>query len=198
VIDQWKVQSERTYTYDIYIPGGDNEIRVEYFEATGNAVLKVRWERITGGGNPAPPPTGGEVIVDDTSPGFRTGGSPTGFRTADEGYNGRLTWTRNNRSEQPNYNWARWYPALNQGRYEVFVYIPYRYTTTSAANYWVSHRDGFTKVVVDQNANGDKWVSLGTYNFRGTEQDYVSLNDITGESLLSRLIAFDAMRFVPR
>ncbi|MDQ4076746.1 MAG: PA14 domain-containing protein [Chloroflexota bacterium] len=196
VIDQWKVQAPRTHSYDIYMPAGNAEVRVEYFEATGGAVAKVRWERISGGTVPAP--TTGEVIVDDTSSGFRMGGSATGFQTANEGYNGRLTWTRNNTKEQSGYNWARWYPSLNAGRYEVFVYIPYRYTTTTAANYWVAHRDGYTKVVVNQDANGDKWISLGTYRFQGSERDYVSLNDITGEPYLSKLIGFDAVKWVPR
>ena len=78
------------------------------------------------------------------------------------------------------------------------MYIPDRYTTTGAANYWVSHRGGLTKRVVSQSANGDRWVSLGTYDFAGTSKDYVSLSDVTGEVRLSRLIAFDAMKWEPR
>ncbi len=193
VIDQWKIQAPTTYSYDIYLPGGNVEVKVEYYEATGRAQAKLRWETIS-----TPPPASGEVIVDNTSAGFQRGGSASGFRSANEGYNGSLLWTWNNRTEQPNYNYVRWYPTLNAARYEVFVYIPYRYTTTTAASYWVSHRDGYSKVVVNQDANGDKWVSLGTYTFQGTSRDYVSLNDITGESYLSRLVAFDAVKFVPR
>jgi hypothetical protein len=97
-----------------------------------------------------------------------------------------------------NYNWARWYPGLAAGRYEVLVYIPDRYTTTAHARYWVSHAGGLTLKVVDQSANGDRWVSLGTFQFRGTGDDYVSLADVTYEPYLSRLIAFDAVKWVPR
>jgi len=143
-----------------------------------------------------PTPTG--VIVDDTDAGFVKNGSSTGWRTAAEGYGGHLTWTRNNNQRRDNYNWARWYPDLAPGRYEVFVYIPERYTTTSKARYWVSHRDGYKLRLVDQSANGSRWVSLGTYWFRGTRDDHVSLSDVTYEPYLSRLIAFDAVKWVPR
>jgi hypothetical protein len=51
---------------------------------------------------------------------------------------------------------------------------------------------------VDQSANGGRWVSLGTYRFRGNRSDYVSLADVTFEPYLSRLIAFDAVKWVSR
>jgi len=41
-------------------------------------------------------------------------------------------------------------------------------------------------------------VSLGTYSFQDNRSDYVSLNDVTGEPYLSRLIGFDAVKWVPR
>jgi hypothetical protein len=67
-----------------------------------------------------------------------------------------------------------------------------------SARYWVSHRDGSTLRRVAQSANGKRWVSLGTYWFRGTHDDYVSLADVTYEPRLSRLIAFDAAKWEPR
>jgi hypothetical protein len=78
------------------------------------------------------------------------------------------------------------------------VYVPERYTTTARARYWISHRNGYTLRVVDQSAHGGRWVSLGTYRFRGSKSDYVSLADVTFEPYLSRLIAFDAAKWVPR
>jgi hypothetical protein len=143
-------------------------------------------------------PAAGAVIVDDNSAGFVRGGNASGWRIAYEGYNGRLVWSQNNAQVQTGYNWARWYPALRPARYEVFVYIPDRYTTTSNARYWVSHAGGFTLRTVDQSRNGGRWVSLGTYTFRGTDMDYVSLADVTYEPYLSRLIAWDAVKWEPR
>jgi hypothetical protein len=138
------------------------------------------------------------VIVDDTDPGFVKGGALAGWRTVYEGYGGSLTWTRNNDWPRDYYNWARWVPYLAAGRYEVFVFIPERYTTTANARYWVSHANGSNMRAVNQSTNGDRWVSLGTYWFNGGANEYVQLADATGEQHRTRLIAFDAVQWVPR
>jgi hypothetical protein len=198
LIDAWKDQPARTYTGDIYLSGGPITVQMEYYENEGVAVAKLSWGPAT---TPQPSPTpvpGGTVIVDDTSPGFSKGGNPSSWRTVAEGYGGRLLWTFNNDSERPNYNWVHWTPQLEARSYEVFVYIPDRYTTTSRARYWVSHADGYTLHEVDQNSRGGRWVSLGTYRFRGTSSDYVSLSDVTYEAYLSRIVGFDAMKWEPR
>ena len=46
--------------------------------------------------------------------------------------------------------------------------------------------------------NGGRWVSLGTYQFLGTSDDYVALENVTSEPNLTRMIAFDAMKWEPR
>jgi hypothetical protein len=191
LIDAWRDQAPRTYTGDIYLPGGSTPIKMEYYEHTGGAVARLSW---TGADTSLP----GEVVVDDTDTSFVRGGSFGGWHVAYEGQGGRLTWTRNNDWARPFYNWARWYPKLSPGRYEVFAFIPERYTTTSNARYWVAHADGNTWQTVDQSANGGRWVSLGTYRFTGGGGEYVSLSDITYETRLTRLIAFDAIKWVPR
>lgn len=199
LIDAWKLQSATEHTGDIYLPGGSVTVQMEYFEETGNAVARLSWAAVGSAPAPTPtpvPPTPGGVIVDNRDAGFVRGGTASGWASANEGYNGHLYWTQNNDWARPGYNWGRWYPSLSAGRYEVFVYIPNRYSTTSSARYWISHAGGFTQRVVNQSANGDRWVSLGTYNFRGDNRDYVSLADVTGETYLSRLIAWDAMKWV--
>jgi hypothetical protein len=194
LIDAWRDQAPRTYTGDMYMPGGGVPVKMEYYENSGGATARLSWAKQDG---PAPPPAG-EVIVEDGSADFTKGGSATGWRTAAEGHGGHLTWTQNNDWQRPNYNWARWYPKLAAGRYEVFVYIPDRYSTTGAARYWISHADGYTLRIVDQSTHGGQWVSLGAYRFRGNSEDYVSLADVTYEPYLSRLIAWDAAKWVPR
>jgi hypothetical protein len=194
LIDVWWDQAPHTYTGEIYLPGGSVPIKMEFYENTGGATAKLSWSR----GTSPPPPSSGTVIVDDGNAGFVKGGSPTGWRTEAEGYGGDLTWTQNNNWPRANYNWGRWYPKLAARRYEVFVYIPDRYTTTAAARYWISHAGGYTLRTVNQSTNGGRWVSLGTYRFRGTDKDYVSLADATYEPYLTRLIAWDAVKWVPR
>ena len=195
LIDNWRDQALTHRSGTIYL-AGDAEVRMEYYESGGVATARLMWEQA--GQDPTPGATGA-VTVDDTDPGFIKGGSWTGWRTAAEGYGDRLTWTKNNDRRRANYNWARWCPDLEPGRYEVFVYIPERYTTSAQARYWVSHRDGHSIHLVDQSANGSQWVSLGTYWFSGTHaRDGVSLSDVTYEPYVTRLIAFDAVKWVPQ
>ena len=193
LINQWRDQGATSHSGTIHV-SGDVPIKMEYYENGGAASARLIWTRL----GDEPPPPSGVVVVDNTDPGFRTGGSPSAWHGAQEGHGGSLIWTRNNDRLRPNYNWARWYPELEAGRYEVLVHIPEGYSTTGSARYWVSHRDGFTLRRVNQAANGGGWVSLGTYQFRGTGDEHVSLSDVTYELYLSRLIAFDAVKWVPR
>lgn len=198
LIDQWHDQAAASYSGDIWV-SGSVPVKLEYYDARDYAVASLRWQTTDGTTPPPPPPQPGTgIVVDDSSPEFVAGGSAGGWHTVGEGYNGQLHWTRNNDQVRYNYNWARWYPVLSAGRYEVFVYIPDRYTTTANARYWISHRDGYTVRAVNQSAHGGEWVSLGTYWFRGDNRDYVSLADVTFEPYLSRLIAFDAVMWQAR
>jgi hypothetical protein len=95
LVDAWLVQAARTYTGDIYLPGGNIDVKMEYFENGGQAVAQLSWSNLSGGVTP-PPPATGTVIVDDNSTGFVKGGTATSWRTEAQGYGNRLTWTRNN------------------------------------------------------------------------------------------------------
>jgi hypothetical protein len=194
LIDAWKDQAPRTYTSDIYLPGGGVPVKMEYYENAGDATAELSWTKGDGSSGPGP----GTIIVDNGDKGFVKGGAASSWRSEPEGYAGDLLWTKNNDRVRPNYNWARWYPGLKAGRYEVLVYVPHRFSTTAKARYWVSHRDGLTLRVVSQSDYSNQWVSLGTYHFRGSSDDYVSLADVTFEAYLSRLIAFDAVKWVLR
>ena len=196
LIDVWQDQAARTYTGQMYLPGGSTTLKMEYYESAGAASAHLAWN--SGANPPPPPPTKGEVVVDDNGAGFSKGGTATSWRSVAEGFGGHQLWTRNNDRVRANYNWARWQPRLAPGRYEVFIYIPDRYSTTASARYWISHAGGLTQRPVDQSAHGNQWVSLGTYEFRGTAADYLSLADVTYEPYLTRLIAFDAAKWVPR
>lgn len=200
LIDAWRDQAVTTYVGDIYLTGGTVPIRMEYYENAGQAVARLSWQKADGTPTPPTPPTPvpGTIIVDDKDSGFVTGGSSSGWRVASVGYSGRMLWTYNNDRIRPNYNWARWYPRLRAGWYQVFVYIPSHNANSTRARYWISHADGFTLKIVNQSAYSNQWVSLGTYRFRGTRDDYVSLADVTFEPYLSRRIGFDAVQWVPK
>lgn len=45
LIDQWRAQAVTTYRGEIYLPGGAASIRLEYFEKTGDARVRLTWNR---------------------------------------------------------------------------------------------------------------------------------------------------------
>jgi hypothetical protein len=192
IIDQWTDHPPTTFNATKNLSAGHHLVKVEYYENGYGAVARLTWTSVA---------VAGTVIVDDTSAGFVRGGIATSWRsvTSSEGWGGHLFWTWNNDVVRTGFNYGRWYPALVAGaRYEVFAHIPNLFSTTGKARYWVAHADGFTLHPVNQNLPGPYWASLGTYRFTGTSSDYVSLSDVTYETRLSRMVAFDAMKFEPR
>jgi hypothetical protein len=194
LIDQWQDQAEAFYTADVYVEG-ETTLELQYYENTGQAVAELFWMLVDG--EPARPPVGTAVIVDDSDAGFVRGGSAAGWEVEPEGFEGRLLWTEGSAAVRPDYNWARWYPDLEAGTYEVFAYVPERFSTTSHARYWIIHEEEYELRLIDQSARGGQWVSLGTYSFRGDGSEFVSLAEVTFESE-SRLVAFDAVRWEAR
>lgn len=192
LIDSWQSQPATTYEAEISLTAGSIPLKVEYYENGGLAEAHLSWSRI--GERPAPGPG---TLIDDTASGFARGGPETDWQSEPEGYNTSLTWTRNSETVAADYNWARWYPQLTPGVYEVAVYIPERFSTTSQARYWISHANDYTLRVVDQSANGGRWVTLGTFEFQGSANDFVSLADVTFEEEGSSLVAYDAVRWTP-
>ncbi|MBE7555743.1 MAG: SH3 domain-containing protein [Anaerolineales bacterium] len=58
LIDAWKVQTPRTYSGDIYLPGGPVTAQMEYYENTGGAVAQLTWTSASSSPPPpAPPPS---------------------------------------------------------------------------------------------------------------------------------------------
>jgi hypothetical protein len=47
VIDEWRQQPATTYTATRTVDAGTHEVKVEWFEATGNAVCKLDWTRVS-------------------------------------------------------------------------------------------------------------------------------------------------------
>jgi hypothetical protein len=140
------------------------------------------------------------VIVDDLDAGFARYGNPAGWRSVSGSssyyYLGHMYWTSNTYSVLDNY--AVWTPALNSGPYQVYAFIDWDNATTQKARYQVVHNGQTTVYTVNQNIYYAEWVSLGTYQFGSTPgSNYVRLEDVTGETYLSKRIGFDAIGFVP-
>ena len=43
LIDEWHITSARTYFAELFVPAGTHHVKVQYFENTGQAVVKVSW-----------------------------------------------------------------------------------------------------------------------------------------------------------
>jgi murein DD-endopeptidase MepM/ murein hydrolase activator NlpD len=114
--------------------------------------------------------------------------------SAPYGYQGTMLWTY--ASAETEANWAEWRPALPAaGQWEVWVYIPERYATTTQARYVVVHADGRAEVVVNQNDYHNQWVRLGDYRIE-PGRGYLRLSDVTGERRKGIMVGFDAARWV--
>src|SRR5690606_14839858 len=50
IIDQWRQQGVTEFTAEIALPGGAIPIRLEYADFTGDAVIRLSWELVSGGG----------------------------------------------------------------------------------------------------------------------------------------------------
>jgi hypothetical protein len=68
VLDQWQDNgSIQNFTTDLHLGGGDYEVRVEYYEATGDARVQVQLEAVTAAPAPTatPNPTTSNILFDD-------------------------------------------------------------------------------------------------------------------------------------
>jgi hypothetical protein len=137
-----------------------------------------------------------EVVIDDADLDFIPEGPPSSWRTAPYGYKESTHWTYCTNGGVS--NWARWKaPLLKSGNYEVFVYVPEHQAGTTQARYQIFYGDKKTEVVVRQFDYANEWVSLGIYPFAATGEEYIYLDDNTGEPLNQQItIAFDAVKFV--
>jgi hypothetical protein len=204
VIDHWYDQPATTHSGTHTLSAGTHRVKVEYYEHTQYASIVVWWD--ADGFEPPRPPgpdgkpgPGGAVMVDNTDPGFLWGGPLKSRRVAYEGVGGSFYWTYNGTVDPVNY--GRWTPRLpRRGNYEVFVHIPKRQATSTKVRYRVLHDGQRHDRIVNQNRYGDQWVSLGTYYFNAANKgkEFVLVYDNTREPHASRMIAFDAVRFLPR
>jgi hypothetical protein len=203
LLDQWSGQAGSAGSGSRFVTQGVHPVIIEYWESSGNASIHFSWE---GGPEPSPDTTPGptktqtvtpseEIIVDDQDAGFEKGGPSDSWYDRSVGYEGHIYWTYN--SDTVVYNFAKWIPELPQaGNYQVHVFIPSERADAKSARYRVYHNGVEQSYWVNQSVLFDKWVSIGIYYFAADGDEYVYLDDATGEPYASRKIAFDAVKFV--
>lgn len=131
--------------------------------------------------------TGGEI--DATHPCFSAGGPSTTLRHVDN-----FIWTRATSSDYIS-NFAVWQLVLAQaGHYRVEVHTSASYADTHRAKYKVRAAGELQTVVVDQAVDG--WQSLGDFAFNAGDDQFVELDDNTGDTNGERIV-FDTVRMTP-
>ncbi len=141
-----------------------------------------------------------EAIISDDGPCLRRFGPPQYWHEENQGHNNNAFWTYTIDAPQPD-NHVRW--ALNfeqAGQYEVFAYIPAAFGQSEQARYVVRHDGEQTNAVRSQRSAPDNWLSLGRFDFAQGGDQWVMLEDNTGEPYVdannNRKIVFDALRVV--
>ncbi len=202
LIDQWRDQAATSVSATRYVAQGIHPVIVEYYDRSGTASIGFSWQMGSSPSTPSTPTTpttspgsSSEIIVDDLSAGFEKSGPSSSWYYRSIGYLGHTYWTYNSDSQV--YNYAKWVPPLSQaGDYQVSVFIPRDRADSKSARYRIHHNGQDHTRTVDQSQYFDKWVSLGTYYFTAQGNEYVYLDDVTGEPYASKRIGFDAVKFV--
>ncbi|MBM3238553.1 choice-of-anchor D domain-containing protein [Candidatus Poribacteria bacterium] len=97
-------------------------------------------------------------------------------------------------------NWGRWkleIPiSVTASDWKIYVFIPRNFATTNKADYEIYRNSALlTSKTIDQNLPADKWVDIGPFfNFSQGDKIQVYLGDATGETFLSKCIAWDAIK----
>lgn len=103
---------------------------------------------------------------------------------------------------------ASWEPDLPiNGEYKVEIYIPHHNTinwscpgvSTTAdsrqAVYSLTHTNGISDVIVNQEDHASEWVSLGIFHFNLETAPSLTLSDVTEEAYQTRSVSASAVRF---
>lgn len=144
----------------------------------------------------AAPPACGTIsadggLVDDADACFGAGGPAATLRHAtDAGQGGSLTWTKTTTSDLAG-NFGTWSLSLAEaGHYRVEVSTPAPYALSKDARYRVRAGGVEQDVAIDQSAGA--WQALGDFAFAAGGDQFVQLDDNTGESGMQ--LVFDAVR----
>ena len=133
------------------------------------------------------------ITLDENSPCFGAGGNPDYWRSENSGYGGTLLWTNATDNSNPA-NHAIWsfnfkYPGL----YRIEVYVDNSIAESTQSMYTIFTTEE-NQVVVDQR-NSSGFVALGVFEFSAGENQWLRLDDNTGESNTEELaIVADAIR----
>ena len=147
----------------------------------------------SGGTTPNPTPSPNEIIVDNGTANFSTGGAWT-TSASSSGYYGS-NYLHDGSAAVDTGKWAKWKPTFPAtASYTVYARWAAASNRPSSVRYRVYHQGAVTDVFRNQQTSGGTWVSLGTYTF-GSGNSESNRVTIDAGSAAGYVVA-DAVRFV--
>lgn len=138
----------------------------------------------------------GSTVVDDASDAFKPCGDAAYWRSESAGYDGGLIWTyATDNAVVDNYAvWELHFAAAASCQVEAYTDAAFGHS--QLAGYQVRHAGGEQTVIVDQTAV-DGWNPIGSFGFAAGGDQWLRLDDNTGEPYADRVtIAYDAIRLI--
>lgn len=154
-----------------------------------------------GGGDPAAPCQvigAGETIIEDDGPCFRRSGPSQYWHEEASGSGDHSIWTYTTDDPEPTNSgsWALYFESA--GEYSLWAFIPSPFGESERAAYRILHAGTETEVQASQPSAAGDWLSLGSFAFAAGGDQWVRLDDDTGEPYVDEgsatRIAFDAVR----
>lgn len=131
-----------------------------------------------------------QIIIDHSDSASVTISGTWSPSTAQRGYH-----LRNYLHDHADWNERKsvsFHPSLQPGSYTVFGRWTQHQNRSTAVPVEIVHAGGLDTVVVDQTANGNQWVSLGTYNFDAGDSGSVTI----ANGRAPGYVIADAVKFV--
>ena len=146
-----------------------------------------------GGSAPPPPPPPGEIIVDNGTGSFSTGGTWVASSST-PGYYGS-NYLHDGGAGTETGKWAKWKPTFPAtASYTVYARWTAASNRPASVKYRVYHQGAVTDVWKNQQVSGGSWQSLGTFTFSGGNSDSNRVTLDAGSA--SGYVIADAVRFV--
>ena len=162
LIDEWHIASGNTYAVDVPLGTGSHALRVEYYEATGNAFVSVAWARTSN----VPTPIGTPIPGATPTPPVTSGGAWTGYYFSNMFLDG-LAFTRFDPSID--FDWGRGSPGPGVPKDLFSVrWISTQYFPTSGVYLFNAQVDDGVRIYVDDNLILNEWFDHPGTTARGT------------------------------
>jgi hypothetical protein len=169
----------RLIANNLMAPGGTVQITVICYDGEGNQldILQRSLE------------VDDSVIYDDSDPEFNSSGSWTTASAQPDKY---LTSYRYSFGSYPPSS-AKWnFIVPAPGTYEVSIWYPESSNRATDSPFTVTHAEGNSTIIINQQLNGGRWVILGNFRFAGAPGEGVSLSNSVGDP--AKLVVADAIR----